>query len=218
MLFGELTYEEIRDAAGAGALAVVPTGCTEQQGPHLPVDFDTWFASAVAEAAAEQGRALHGFETVVLPTVPFGPTPEHRNFGHGFIDLPRPVHEAVITAVVDSLAAQGFRTLVIWRGCGGHDLSAVVRGCQERQDHLRIHQPELPYRDVWLELGDPTDDGGHADGFATSMALHLRPGAVRTDRALEPLRPRSRSVPGAVTARSEVGGFQRVRARGPGAL
>ena len=44
MRFGELTYEEVRDKARAGLrpgeagwLAVVPTGCTEQQGPHLPV-------------------------------------------------------------------------------------------------------------------------------------------------------------------------------------
>ena len=39
--YGDLTYEEIRDRARQGWLAIVPTGCTEQQGPHLPVDFDS---------------------------------------------------------------------------------------------------------------------------------------------------------------------------------
>jgi len=43
MRFGDLTYREIRERAEAGWMAVVPTGCTEQQGPHLPVGFDTWF-------------------------------------------------------------------------------------------------------------------------------------------------------------------------------
>jgi creatinine amidohydrolase len=39
--FAELTAREIRHLAERGCLAVVPTGCTEQQGPHLPVGFDT---------------------------------------------------------------------------------------------------------------------------------------------------------------------------------
>jgi creatinine amidohydrolase/Fe(II)-dependent formamide hydrolase-like protein len=33
MRFGELPFEEIRERAKAGWLVVVPTGCTEQQGP-----------------------------------------------------------------------------------------------------------------------------------------------------------------------------------------
>jgi len=35
MRFGDLTYLEIRERAEEGCLAIVPTGCTEQQGPHL---------------------------------------------------------------------------------------------------------------------------------------------------------------------------------------
>jgi hypothetical protein len=34
--FGELTYREIRQRADEGCLALVPTGCTEQQGPTYP--------------------------------------------------------------------------------------------------------------------------------------------------------------------------------------
>ena len=56
MKYGELTYEEISIAAEQGWLAVVPTGCTEQQGPHLPVDFDTWFAGQVCLAASDKAE------------------------------------------------------------------------------------------------------------------------------------------------------------------
>lgn len=38
MRFGDLTFREIHERAEAGWLAVVPTGCTEQQGPHLSVE------------------------------------------------------------------------------------------------------------------------------------------------------------------------------------
>src|SRR5258707_1078326 len=36
MRFGDCTYQEIAALAGQGAVAVVPPGCTEQQGPRLP--------------------------------------------------------------------------------------------------------------------------------------------------------------------------------------
>src|SRR5450759_3532636 len=52
--FSDLTYREIRECAQQGWLVVIPTGCTEQQGPHLPVDFDTWFAESLMVAAAEK--------------------------------------------------------------------------------------------------------------------------------------------------------------------
>ena len=68
--FGDMTFEEIRTSAHAGAIAVLPTGCTEQQGPHLAVDFDTWFPEALlAEAADHVAREI---EVIVLPALPFG--------------------------------------------------------------------------------------------------------------------------------------------------
>lgn len=57
MLYADLTYEEIR-ALASQVLAIVPTGCTEQQGPNLPVDFDTWFVSEVTQAASTRAETL----------------------------------------------------------------------------------------------------------------------------------------------------------------
>ena len=51
-LLGALSYEEFNDLDRETTVAVVPTGCTEQQGPHLAIDFDTWFATELCEAAA----------------------------------------------------------------------------------------------------------------------------------------------------------------------
>jgi len=42
--YGDLSYQGIRHLTRDDTVAVLPLGCTEQQGPHLPVDFDTWFA------------------------------------------------------------------------------------------------------------------------------------------------------------------------------
>jgi creatinine amidohydrolase len=187
MKYGDLTYEELQHGISAGWLALVPTGCTEQQGPHLPVDFDTWFAETLLWAASEEAAKRYGVESLVLPALPFGPTPEHRSFGAGYIDLPVPVHEAVLEAVLESLATQGFQRILIWRGCGGHDLHAMVgRFNTQQQGHAHAFLPALPYHDLWCRLADAQVAGGHADSFTTAIMLHLRPEAVRRDRIVNP--------------------------------
>jgi creatinine amidohydrolase len=185
--FGDLTYEEIREAARSGSLAVVPTGCTEQQGPHLPVDFDTWSAEAITLAAAGRAEVEHGVNSLVLPVIPFGPASEHRNYGAGYVDVPIEVHDALIHAVLDSLAGQGFRRLVVWRGCGGHDLRGVVeRFNRENYGGARAFLPEQPYGEIWRRIGDPGVPGGHADSFTTSVSMYLRPETVREDLIANP--------------------------------
>lgn len=186
MRYGELTYEEIAAYATAGAVAVVPAGCTEQQGPHLPVDVDSWFAESLMVAAAERAAAS-GVQALVLPVLPFGPTPEHRGYGSGFIDLPRHLHETVVGALLDSLADQGFTRLMLWQGCGGHQLAATVQEFnRRRRDSCRAVLPAPPFFDLWCRIGDPAVPGGHADSFITSIVLYKRPYAVRHDRLWDP--------------------------------
>ena len=187
MRCGDLTYEEIRDRASQDWLAVVPTGCTEQQALHLPVDFDTWFVERLCNAASDRASQEHGVSSLVLPAIPFGPTPEHRSYGAGYVDVPADVHAAMVSAVLASLAEQGFRRIVVWRGCGGHDLRAALQRFNDAwSGQAAAHLPQHPYDDAWCRIGDPTVPGGHADSFATSIALHLRPEAVRTDRIVDP--------------------------------
>ena len=185
--FGDLTYLEIRERAAAGWTAIVPTGCTEQQGPHLPVDFDTWFAETLALAAADRAFTEYQIPALVLPALPFGPTPEHLNFGGGYVHLPYPLHEAVVEAILLSLASQGFKRILVWQGCGGHQVQSVIaRFNEEYVGRARVFLPEPPYYEVWCRWGDPALPGGHADSFTTSIALYLRPEDVRSSRIPPP--------------------------------
>lgn len=185
--FGDYTYQEIRDCAQQNWLAVIPLGCTEQQGPHLSVDFDTWFAETLMVAAAEQAVQEHAVQALVLPALPFGPTPEHRNFGSGYIDLPLALHNALTEAILDSLVAQGFRRMVLWRGCGGHDLKEVVaRFNQSHQGQAHVFLPPPPFHAIWCRLADPAVPSGHADSFTTSILLYLRPEFVRQELMSDP--------------------------------
>jgi creatinine amidohydrolase len=187
MRFGDLTYEEIRERAGQGWLTVVPTGCTEQMGPHLPVDFDTWQAEHYCLAASERAASDFGVQSLVLPVMPFGPTPEHRNFSSGYIDIPKDLHESLVFAVLKSLAEQGFKKIIVWRGCGGHDLrEAVKRFNRQYRRKAKAYLPGHPFHDIWCRRGNPDNPGGHADAFATSISLYLRPETVRTEKIFNP--------------------------------
>ena len=187
MRFGDHTYEEIRELARGGCLAILPTGCTEQQGPHLPVDFDTWFAEEVCQAASERALRIRRVQSLVLPAIPFGPTPEHRNYGAGYIDIPGKLHGDIVQAALESLAEQGFERIVVWRGCGGHELGDTIAkfNLSHRPQSLAFLPPH-PYNDIWRRIGEPDVPGGHADSFATSIALHLRPEAVRRHKIVDP--------------------------------
>ncbi|PWT75159.1 MAG: creatininase [Chloroflexi bacterium] len=185
--FADLSSQEIHACADQGWLAVIPTGCTEQQGPHLPVDFDSWFAEALMVAAAEEAAQKYAVQALVLPAMPYGPTPEHRHFGSGFIDIPRPIHNALVEAILTSLASQEFHRIVLWRGCGGHDLAEVVtRFNQSQLGKSQAFLPAQPFHEIWCRLADPAIPGGHADSFTTSISLYLRPDSVRVEQIFDP--------------------------------
>ena len=185
MRYGDLTFLEIKERVDNGCVAVVPTGCTEQQGPHLSVDFDTWFAETFMDAVSEYAEAHYGVRSLVLPPIPYGPTPEHRHFGYGYIDIPQTLHQELIKATVESLLEQGFTRIVLWRGCGAHQLQEVADEVNGRSGP-RVFVPETPYHRSWCRIGDPNIPGGHADSFTTSLALYLRPESVRQDKIVNP--------------------------------
>ena len=187
MKYGEMTYEEIHGAAQQGWLAIVPTGCTEQGGPHLTVDNDTWFAEIVCQAASEKASSDFGVNSLVLPVMPFGPTTEHKSFGSGYINIPVELHESMVYFILKSLAEQGFRRIVVWRGCNAHNLRETVeRFNRDYSRKSRAYLPGFPYHDIWCRLGDPDNPGGHADAFGTSIALYMRPEAVRKEKIANP--------------------------------
>jgi creatinine amidohydrolase len=187
MRFGNLTYLEIKELITAGSIAIVPTGCTEQQGPHLTVDFDTWLAETICLAAAARAQKEYGMKALVLPAVPIGPTPEHRNYAAGYVDLPHSLHIKILLAILTSLADQGFQRIIVWRGCGQHNLDDMQKSFnKEFAGQTKVYLPAWSYHEIWCRLGDSSISGGHADSFATSIALFLRPEAVRLDRIYNP--------------------------------
>ena len=186
MRYTDLTYEELRDLAHQVRAVFIPLGCAEQQGPHLPTDFDAWMITRLCDDIAERFRRDHKGTVLVLPTLPFGPTPEHVGFGFGYVNLRQSTHEAVVQDVLQSLADQGFGTLALWRGCGQHDLKAAIDRFNASRADCAAYQPVIDYGSVADAAFGRAIPGGHADSFATSIRLCLNAEAVRTDKVRLP--------------------------------
>lgn len=179
ILFAELTRTELAELAPR-SLVVVPLGATEQHGPHLPTGTDFFHAEWVARDAAT--RAAGQISLVVTPTLPFGSSEHHFPFG-GTISLPTTIYYEAVTAIIESLARDGFRRIFLVNGHGGnHELIQLVA----RDIALRL--PVAVAASSWwsaawevMVAAGAHEVGrlpGHAGGFETSLVMAMRPELV----------------------------------------
>ena len=99
---------------------------------------------------------------------------EHRNYGAGYVDVPVELHDSLVLSTLESLAGQGFRRIVVWRGCGGHDLRETVKPFNETcEGQSRAFLPGHPYHDVWCRTAIHLSQAvtRTADGIAVQPGL-----------------------------------------------
>jgi creatinine amidohydrolase len=100
------------------------------------------------------------------------------------MELPVEPHSALINCALESLAEQGFRRIVVWRGCEGCDLQGVVDNFNRRVGPgVRAFLPDQPYQEVWRRIGEPGLAGEYSDRFITTLAQYLWPDAVHADQS-----------------------------------
>src|SRR3712207_2969337 len=100
---GELTREELR-ARLPGATVVLPTGSTEQHGPHLPLLTYALMAEAVAVRAGE--LAASRADVLVAALLPYGCSHHHLPFG-GALTVTQRTYVAFVADLAESLASIG---------------------------------------------------------------------------------------------------------------
>ena len=194
----ELTSTEVRDAIRAGtAIALVPTGGTEQNGPHMALGKHN---AVMRWAAAEIARRLgHALVAPVLAYVPEGaidPPTGHMRYP-GTLTLPAAEFQRVVEYAARSLRAAGFREVVLLGDSG--DNQAPLRAAAARLARewagtgARAHfasdyytagaDPAGPFASWLRAQGErPPAIGTHAGLADTSMLLAVDPRLVRADR------------------------------------
>lgn len=187
-----LTSPEIRAAVEAGYTSVlVPSGGTEQNGPHMILDkHNIIVAEAAGRIAAAVGHMLVAPVLTVVPEGDFGP-PSGNMLYPGTIGLSPEAYEGVLDGVARSLRNAGFRTIFL---IGDHGQSqdpqqAVAERltAEWEGEGIRVIPIAAYYDDArqmaLLKAEGFTDDqiGFHAGLIDTSEAMAIRADAVRAD-------------------------------------
>ena len=171
------------------AVVVVPTGATEQHGPHLPTGTDAWLATTVVERAV----ADHDYPRpmIIAPTVSIGASDHHFAFG-GTLSLAPETFVAILLDIARSVATCGGRRLVFVNGHGGNQgpCATAAAAASTRYEVM------VGYTDYWslLPLDGLTEAQraavpGHAGEFETSLMLAVRPDLVAPSQPREPVTP-----------------------------
>ncbi len=192
VFLGELTWTEVRDALVAGTTTVIiPTGGTEQNGPHMVLGKHNYLVRHKAgEVARRLGNALVVPVMAYVPEGDVAPPTGHMRFP-GTITTPPQVFEQVLEFAARSFRQHGFLDIALLGDSGGNQASqAVVAERLNREweaTPVRVHHLTGYYPgpgDAWLvEQGEREEDvGSHAGMHDTSSLLFLNPSMLRPDK------------------------------------
>ena len=185
-----MTWEEARDAAGPGSVAILPVGAIEAHGPHLPLETDVIIAQAMARTGAAR-LAARGLRVLVLPPLTYTSAGFARGFA-GTLSLRPETVVATVVDIADSLSQHGYTVLAIANAHLDPDHLASIEAAVNqirRGLRLRVAFPNLVIKPWALRLSDEFKSGAcHAGQFETSIVLAERPDLVRkaTMAALPP--------------------------------
>jgi creatinine amidohydrolase/Fe(II)-dependent formamide hydrolase-like protein len=180
----DLTWPEVRDAIAAGKrTAIIYTGSSEQNGPHMVIGKHNFIAHALAQRIAEElGDAL------VYPVLPYAVTGNAiKPTGHmrfpGSVSLPPEVFFGVVRGVAQSALTAGFKVVALMGDHGGGQdemaLAAKELDAQARPEGARVlfigdlyAKSRLQMREILAGRGLPSTDD-HAGIPDTSSLLYL---------------------------------------------
>jgi len=117
----ELTWVEVRDLVAQGkTIAIVPTGGTEQNGPHVVLGKHNYIVRFTAGKIAEElGNALVAPVISYVPEGRIEPPEGHMAFP-GTISISEDLFEAVLESAARSLRAHGFKVICFVGDSGGN--------------------------------------------------------------------------------------------------
>ncbi len=194
----DLTWVEVRDSLAAGrSTIIIPTGGTEQNGPHIVLGKHNYLVKYKAgETAKRLGNALVAPVVAYVPEGDVDPPTGHMRYA-GTITTPQDVFVKVLEYAARSFKHHGFADIVLMGDSGGNQagqqLVAEALNKEWGATHVRVHHltDYYPGRgDNWVASQgvSPEDVGTHAGTHDTSSFLFLDPSKLRRDK-LRPGKP-----------------------------
>ena len=188
----ELTWMEVRDAiAGGNTTVIIPTGGTEQNGPHMALGKHNYLVRYKAGAIAKQlGNALVAPVVAYVPEGDIDPPTGHMRFT-GTITTPQDVFAKVLEYAARSFKQHGFLDVALVGDSGGNQagqkLVAEALNKEWAATNVRVHHITAYYPgrgDDWVvsQGVSASDVGSHAGTHDTSSLMYLNPSMLRFDR------------------------------------
>jgi len=181
VFLGEMTNLEVEAFLREHDTVIVPTGSTEQHGPHGPLLTDVLVPTEVARRIAPAVGAA------VAPAINYGLSYPHAGFT-GVVRLRIPTFEALIEDLCVSLATAGFKRIVFLNGHYDNTY-AIAYACANAAERLPAGVRAFPVNywdglspDEAAEFFGPST-GLHANQGETSAVLAINPALVDMDRA-----------------------------------
>lgn len=191
----DLTSPELAAAIRAGKTTVlVPSGGTEQNGPHMVLGKHNVRAKVLAgKVARELGNALVAPVIAYVPEGSVNPPTGHMRYP-GTITVPAEVYRKVLDSAARSLRLAGFRDIVFLGDHGGYqkDNEIVARQLDREWTgtSVRVYAIAEYYRaatdgfakNLKARGFSEAEIGLHAGLADTSLALAVDPGLVRPEQ------------------------------------
>ena len=189
----ELTWTEVRDAIKAGKTTVIlPTGGTEQNGPHMVLGKHNFIIKYTAEQIARRlGNALVAPVVAYVPEGNLDPPSGHMRYP-GAITLPNEYFTKLLEFAARSFRVNGFRDIVLIGDSGGNQngmktvaemLNREWAGSGVRLHFVPEYYSGTGYREWLIAEGEKKEDiGTHAGITDTSQLMAIDPKMIRKDK------------------------------------
>ena len=181
VFLGEMTNPEVEAFLKNGHTVIIPTGATEQHGPHGPLLTDVLIPNEVARRVAPQIGAL------VAPPINYALSYPHVGFT-GLAHIRIPTFMAMIGDLCASFATAGFKRIVFLNGHYDNTY-AIAYGCADAADRMPKGVKAFPVN-YWDGLTaeevaefSGLKNGLHANLAETSAVLAINPALVDMERA-----------------------------------
>jgi creatinine amidohydrolase len=178
--FAYLNWKQVDALPRDSTLLVLPTAAIEQHGHHLPLATDTLINNVLLGRALELLRPE--LPIYALPPVCYGKSNEHIGYP-GTIAMSATTYMAVLHDIGASVAAAGFKKLVLYNSHGGNTALNDVMARDLRAEfcmrtfHMSASAGAKP------QGLNPQEAkyGFHAGEWETAVLLHATPGLVDTN-------------------------------------
>ncbi len=201
MLWENLREEEFKEATKESkGLCILPVGCLEKHGQHLPVGTDVIHITEIAKRAAEKEPAC------VFPTMYLGEKTGAGEF-YGTVIFSPELRLQILKETCSEIYRNGFDKILIYNGHGGNQamISYFMRGLLHEKTPYSVFDYSLGSdfatpkkilnegykylttedRKILESYNNEKKRFGHADFIETGWVYGVRPETVRLDKVYD---------------------------------